>query len=142
MLQLVGALEVLLVLFELLLRPCKLVQRLEELLVRIEAAPALVHGGRECALDLLDLLSLGHCQFELPLLLVVCLEVLYELILLLLGLRGLSLFLLAGHWLGLPAHELLRCCGQRALGLSTLFCAVIGTQRVELVDVYVDAHSV
>ena len=102
-------------------------QRFEELLVRIEAAPTLVHGGRECAFVLLDLLGLGHGQFKLPLLLVVCLEVLYELVLLLLGLRGLSLFLLAGHGLGLPAHELLRCCGQRALGLATVLCAVIGT---------------
>ena len=125
LLQLVGALEVLLVLFELLLRPCKLVQRLEELLVRIEAAPALVHGGRECALDLLDLLSLGHCQFELPLLLVVCLEVLYELILLLLGLRGRFLSLLIWHRFRLPAHELLGRCGERPFRLASEFCPLI-----------------
>ena len=45
LLQLVGALEVLLVLFELLLSSCELVQRLEQLLVRIEASPSLVHRG-------------------------------------------------------------------------------------------------
>ena len=45
LLQLVGALEVLLVLFELLLGSCELVQRLEQLLVRIEASPSLVHRG-------------------------------------------------------------------------------------------------
>ena len=45
LLQLVGALEVLLVLFKLLLGSCELVQRLEQLLVRIEASPSLVHRG-------------------------------------------------------------------------------------------------
>ena len=45
LLQLVGALEVLLVLFELLLSSCELVQRLEQLLVGIEASPSLVHRG-------------------------------------------------------------------------------------------------
>ena len=45
LLQLVGALEVLLVLFKLLLSSCELVQRLEQLLVGIEASPSLVHRG-------------------------------------------------------------------------------------------------